>query len=167
MPSSSPPAHVAHHHGSGNQITQPLGTLVGQDADRPRHPASPRLQVHDPDEIAKHGALEGEWLATYVHHPQPDRPLARRAPAPEPLEEQEVSPLDEKNGEDEEGAAHGIEEAAQAAGVVDRQAEQQHSQDENGQVDGQGGRARTDIGEHIVEADVLGGVHRDMAVERL
>ena len=156
---------VADDHGSGNEVAQPLRAPVDQDADAADQPGHSGLQVDHPDEVAQHRAAERERLAPEVEHPQPDDALPWRSPAAEPLEEQKVPPLRKEGGEDQDGPARRLQDRAQIPGVVDAQADGEARGDKDREVDRERGGPRPQIRQDVVEANVLGGVHRDPAVE--
>ena len=160
------PPGVANHDRPGHQVPQPLCPPVDHDADRTGHPGRHRLQVHDPDQVPQRRPVEGKGLATRVHHPQTQGPLARSAPAPERLEEEEVAPEQEKTEEDEyrsRETPNGFVEDPEAAR---HKAYNQNRQQHYCKIDGQGSRARTYVGEHVVEAHMLGSFHPEPAVQR-
>ena len=159
-------ARVSHHDGSRHQVSQPLGPPVHEDAHRTRHPGHRRLQIHSPDQVAKHGSLKGQRFASDMDDPQSDRALARSASAVERFKEEEVPPLREEEGEDKDRSAYGAHPFAQRAGFAEHHAEQNDGNDEDGQIDGQRSRAGPQVGQHVIEPHVLGRVDRDPSVKR-
>ena len=152
------------HDRARDHVTEPTKHRIARDHDQPDRIAEGQ-EVGRPQQVAQDRVEHRQRATILPDHPQPQRSLARRAPAPDRLEEHVVEPVEQEDRDQRRAGRHPVEADADLDQLQDQHDHEHDARPDHG-VDQVGDRSSTRARQGVVEAHVLRSFDLGRGVDR-